>query len=363
MKMDVEDVLRAALHRQADRAAPPGRVLAGMRNRARIRRRRTGIAAAASALAVAGTAVAVPFIASSGTGPPTTNTTVQPGSTTSTPGVRPTRVPVRFLPTWLPDGVDGVETGVSTRPTMVERHGGIRYFGDVGMISLNWVGGHMGMIGDMETVQINGAAGKHSVQGGFRYLQWRPEPGTTIQLTVREAVGKQDALRIANSVRPSAVVVEVPMELGWIPADLDRTGGQVHVAGTAVELAVDAGMTSRSTGSQGSTSTAEPPPSQVRLEPARSLSATVAPTTDAPAGGEPVTVNGRPGRYLEVPEQSELRGIGPTCYLVVELGDGRTLTVVGKSVNVPVWTRADLLRVAEAVRVGPNPDVSGLAIP
>jgi hypothetical protein len=89
-------------------------------------------------------------------------------------------------------------------------------------------------------------------------------------------------------------------------------------------------------------------------EAARSLELSIGTMTRAPGGADdPVTVAGREARFVT----QHLPGTTwPMLYVVVDLGDGLLLTVqaAGK------WERADVIKVAENVRVLPLPDLSWL---
>ena len=373
-----DDLLRQALQRQADRAPDPDRVRAALpRRAARRTRRRYGSMAGGLVAAAALAAFAVPVLALDdapaprGAGPGASPSASADPTAPAAP-VAPAAVGLRYRPTWLPAGLTersrsvplgpgfgydgpvriwkranagaGFDTGGSRLEFgAVDTENGADQFGD-----------------DGQAVDINGKPGRLSPApgDGKSSLHWMIDPQTVIFIhNVEAGVSEADLLRIARSVQPDPGQVAVPVRFGWLPT------------GMAPKLAQFAGDSADrwqlELTAYGKNPTASPPPTSEKggkeggQDPNRGIYARLGRTTDAPDGGESITVAGRPARLVVRPIEGPKPMPMEHAYVVVELGSGLKLTVFSVFPDV---SRDDLIATAAAVEVGPTPDLSWLGV-
>jgi hypothetical protein len=366
-----DDLLRRALQRQAERAPDPDRVRAELPRQATLRtRRRYGALAGGLVAAAALAAVAVPVLALDDAGPgeqfgapPAAS---EPASASPVPSM-PATVGLRYRPGWLPAGLTERSRTVPVGPTPYD--GPVRVYKKAGTDSGFDMGGtrlEFGVVaadkgvdpfGDHgQKVDINGRQGRLS-PGGKSSVHWLIDPQTVIFIhNVEGGVSDADLLRIARSVEPDTGQVPVPVKLGRLPAGMtpfsaqfsgdspDRWRLEVSALGQMPATGIP---TARAGEKKGDGTQAGDRGIYVRL----------GPTTDAPAGGGPTTIGGRPGRIVATPVEGPVPG--EHTYIVVQLASNLTLTVFGLVPDVP---RAELVAVAEGVEVGAVPDLSWLGV-
>ncbi len=355
------DLIRAALALQADRAPDPGPVLAALAVRPQRTRRLVGVprsavgvaAGLATAAAVAGIAVVA------GPGPASVPAPSRPAApaTAASPGVAAAQLaaPLRYSPSWLPDGLQEYERGLSLVPaghtlnrTWVRRTppqwqpGGARL--DLVVRSKPSIPASDGVavtVGGLPGRYVGGGRGDQKI-----LLEWQPQRGVWLVLAqVGLGLDRGDVLRIAESMRPDPGAYGLPVQVG--PA---QRRGFAHFS-TKVD------------GRGGWRAEVALPTLTVRLG-----------TTgerDAPTWGQPVRVGGRQARYTVVP------GNPRTAWLVVPLDGGRVLTLVSWpqaqaplpdkggtgmtgaiEVNGPVLSEAEMVAVAETVDTTVVPDIT-----
>jgi hypothetical protein len=208
-----------------------------------------------------------------------------------------------------------------------------------------------GDVGD--PVDINGRPGRFAGAGEEKsYVHWLIDPQTVIFIEhVDMGLSDEDVLRIARSVQPDPSQLAIPLRLGWLPTGMSPFSAQF--AGDSADhwqLEISAmaqqpaGQTSHTKESKESSASSE-----------RWVYVRLGPTTDAPDGGEPTEINGRPARIAARTAEGPVPG--EHTYVVVNLGSGLKLTVYSV---VPELPRADLIAVATAAEVGPTPDLSWL---
>jgi hypothetical protein len=270
---------------------------------------------------------------------------------TDTGGAGVVRLPLRYGPTWLPDGYVERERTLSswTRdhaaigrdfelwyrmwwPSSLDpdRGGGflLMSFGSDSVGDPTCVGG--------QAIVIDGRPAVHVRQGDKACVHWLVGPNTRIRVKVEgDGVDPDDALRVARSVRPVDGDVVVPFRL----QRLDFEYGD----------SADTGLTMTITGTSPDDWTAWIAMGPESKSQPRGMSITLGTTTRAPPGGSLPRVGRRQGR-LVAGEGYPKRG-----FLVLEVGPHLLLTV-------EYWcqgcTEAELesqLKVAERVRVT-NPD-------
>jgi hypothetical protein len=375
------DLIRAALQRQADRAPDPEPVLAAPSPTGRGHRPRFALVAAAAAAAVAVTAGTVTaFTGPDGaqpaaTAPPTsglpTTATVAavraPTGAPSTPARLPgataaTRIRLEFSPTRLPAGLReymriGLVEGTKRRLARQWGPDGTAGTGDGALLVLAVNGAPSGVVDGGTKVTVDGVPGRYLSAGpdDKASVEWQARPGVWLLLT-QAGLGLDRAglLGIAGSMRPDPGSYAMPFRV----ADTSRPAGRGPVytfhtiargsADWSAELVAGAVTVTRGT----------------------------AAVQQGPAGGRPVEVAGRTGRY-------SVNRVGDvlTTWLVVPLGDGEVLTLRagpfdGPSGSPPATPspthtpdavptgaggvpvpEADMIALAEAVDVRSAPDV------
>jgi hypothetical protein len=365
----LEDLVRAAQERQATRAPDPDRIRSALPARAaRLARRRYGMAAAVAAAVAVALAVTVPAFALRGAGddaglqfeaPPPVPTTPADAAS-SARGFGP--VGLCWRPTWLPNGLEERIRRVSA----MSPGGGFGFSRTwtPGPVGADGHGGSMGVSlyvraatgvndpqpNDGEAVDINGTRGYYHGGPGKAYVEWRADAETVVTIDHhRMSLDKAAMLRIARSVRADPGELAVPLTLGWLPGDLAVVGAEVSGDSPAVWLAQ---LTVEAIPPAGPTIPPADKEGKEAKEGPRYISVSLSPTTTAPAGGEQVTVGGRPGRFVTRPDLDV-----NMLYLVVELADGRLLTVIANWPTSDPLTRDDLLRVAAEATPG-DPDAA-----
>lgn len=366
MTVPIEDLIRAAQQRQAERAHRPDRLLTDLPARAAARRaRRRGYQAlgtVAAAVAVAA-ALTVPALglrdgpdgspAQPGASPSTAAT---PGGTAAAPTLPP--VPLRYRPTWLPPGLTERIRGAQPEAAGSDSPASSRRIWTDQPVGTDGTGARTELILSMRQangaddplantgvpVDINGTVGYyHGTQKS--YVEWRADPGTVVALTQHELnLSQQDMLRIARSVEPDPDQLRVPLHVGWLPAGMRVVNGEVSGDSPAAWMArLGAGLPRASDGTT---------PDQ------RTITVSLSPTTTAPAGGRSLTVGGHPARLVHRTDRPmDMR------YLVVDLDQGRKLTVLGVSRGADPLTDDDLIRVAEHAAPAEPFDVAWIATP
>lgn len=307
MSQSIEDLVRAAQHEQADRAVDPQRILAALPGRRVqvVRRRRFTLAIAAVAVAAV---AAVPVIVLRGGPAPT------PPSVTPAPSVTPTLesepapppntyVPLRYEPTWLPDGykeyfrnsrLEGSSRVWSRdKPDRPLEKDGPMFFLNVDLEAPETAQG-------AEQVDVDGVRGTYLPEGHM--ITW---PGGGFALTVgalNQTPSKATLLRVARSVRLDAEIFKIPFRAPQPPPGLTQV--DFNVSGVNPQ------------GWVGEVVFGDDPQAFVG-----DVSITVGMETRAPKGGTNLQVAGHPARYVKAPDPKV------SYFLVVELGAGRLLTV------------------------------------
>ncbi|GAA0713845.1 hypothetical protein Drose_26060 [Dactylosporangium roseum] len=368
MTSPIEDLIRKAQERQAQRAHAPDRLAAELPVRVarRVRRRRYQMIGTVAAAVAAAATLSVPVL---GLRSGSDASPLQPGGRPSAasqdnPAGASTLPPVAlgYRPTWLPSGFTERIRTAQPGPGGSGSALSVRRIWTDEPVGTDGSGGSNGIIltlrqavapGDPQantgaSVDINGIVGYyHGPQGGDdkAYVEWRADTGTVVSLAVHnEHLTQQDMLRIARSVRPDPKQLQVPLRLAWLPGGWSVTSGEISGdAPTAWRAAVTATQRNAN-GAPGDASTA--PTGHSAGSNQRSISVSLSPTTTAPAGGESLTVNGLPARFV-VPERPL-----SLQYLVVDLGEDKKLTVLGISHTSDPLNRNDLIRVAEQATAG-----------
>jgi hypothetical protein len=376
---DIEDLVRRAQERQADRAAPPERILAALPTRARLARRRragtAGVLATAVVAVVAAVAVPTVVLRTGGSGAAEPGAPAEP-AVPAVPAVPPPSIavppeklpppavvdpeiadapppelaamPLRYRPTWLPPGlaersrngwagseadpVDGpaVHRIWTARPIGAAGEAkGARVSFDVRAV----VGPDDFQRNGGKPVTVRGGTGYYHDAGEKSYLEWRID-GERIASVSQHGLGltERQLTRVADSVRPDTGRHLPPLRFDRLPRgtaalSLEITGNSASSWRSRTEV----GMPAPGGGSS-------------------VLSVEYGTSTSATGGGERLTVGGRPARLVT----RILPGGGQLRYLVVELPSRRLLTVVSEYLD-----REQLVTVAEGVRVT-EPDLSWL---
>jgi len=331
MSTSIEDLVRAAQQEQANRAVHPQRILAALpQRRAQLARRRRLTVVVAAAAVVAVLAIPVVTLANRGAGPvpqPAVSPTV---SVSPSAAAQAPPTPLRFKPTWLPEGYAEYRRGsiqevTLSRLWMPDRPDSA-LLGESPILFLNVTpdaGGEAQSDAGEEQVDVNGTAGVYLP--AEHIVSWRVgQVGLSVG-TAQLSLSKSTLLRVARSVRPDTAALELPFRLPALPGDMKIFARSV--SGSApdhwlAELSL--------------TSTTNDPQSSVTIS--------VGTVTEAPKGGVKLTVAGRPARYVKSPRAG--------YYLVVNLGAGRQTTVLGIGLD-----KAAMITLAEGVRLVETPDL------
>jgi hypothetical protein len=348
----IEDLVRDAQERIADRAVHPDRIRAGLPRRAarRARHRRYGVAGLAIVAVAVVAAVAAPLLVL-GHGGKARTAPYQAGARASTSdtqtqstGLAP--VPMSYRPTWLPTGLTERIRWVPLSPATAESAAGVMRTWSAQHVGTNGYGAeHQLMLTVRHNsvarqpgsnqgvpVDINGKPGYYHGTAGEEksYVEWRADPATILSVSqLRLGLSEADMLTVAKSVQPDTAQLRVPLDLGWLPnglhADYAEVSGDSPTNWLVYEAAEAAAQTS----------------GKESKEAPQSVSVFLSPTTTAPNGGQPLTVGGHPARVVDRTDIPNMR------YLVVNLGSGKLLTVVAEWPSAQPLTTADMVKVAE----------------
>ncbi len=337
--MITDDEIRDALEHLARHAPGPDRVLRQFAVRERARRQRRALTLVGGTVA-ASVAVGAPLVVlrERHSAAPGGSPSPYPDPSPS-PSIVNDRLPMRYRPTWLPDGM--VETSRTVGSPVAD---------DASAQSRSW---HNAASGQTVTLGVTGpnsvdATGLrrvavHGVSGWVQDMAGRPSvaviwqvaPDLFLQVFVDGIPPRSTALpvQIANSVTTDgASVLELPVAFGWLPDGYRITERSVDAAsdGWQARIAADDG---------------KPIPQRSGVSVGMGAKDDMLPNGPKPGMTAPptdVTVRGVTGTFIT-----------PTI-LGVPLPDGRWLRVAGQP------SQADLVRVADALRIGPVPDLSWL---
>jgi hypothetical protein len=353
----IEDLVRTAQERQADRAVPAERLLAALPQRAAAARRRRqfrvlGAAMAAAAVVVA---VTVPVVALRGSVPEPAVVADAPsppsGMSTPTGPPQAAGISAGYGPTWAPAGFNesirqadhgGAENPAGQNVTRVWKRAvgaGDPWGGASITLTIRTEVTDPASMMDTsgQRVDINGADGWFSPSrgDGKSSLDWLAGDRTILMISTSHVeIDEADLLRMARSVGTELTFTTVPVQFGWLPDGWESWG--VTVSGpsaTAWRAEISAGR--RPVASRGP---------EKSVADSSSVSVVVGTVIEAPAGGEKLTVGGRPARH---PVRTDAAGHGLT-YLVVDLGQGRVMTLIGEGI-----TLGDLTRIAAEADLTP----------
>jgi len=377
----LEDLIRRAQERRAADIVDPDRIRRALPARAARRTRQVRLGGVTLAVALAATA-AIPFFLG-GTSPAQQSATPSATSSTAT-AQEDFNLALRYRPTWLPEGLTERTRRFDVGPTWVER-----VYTAVSVLPDG--GGSDGLILDLRAamdqndpeantgapVDIGGKPGFYHGNGdGKSYVEWRIDDRTVASVReTRLGLGKDVLLRVARSVQPdpgSTLLRQLPVGANVFPRGM--TLGIYEVfgdtpAGVTVRVGAKGDMpgagekpnasgrpapskaTATATATPGGGANNENDPAKQEAEgraakmgpPAVSI--TLGPGTEAPTGGESLTVAGRPARTI-VHTDEGAPGLPKMRYLVVDLGDGRLLTVLGMAGDEPGLPLEELTGIA-----------------
>lgn len=365
--MITDEMIRAAMHRVADTAPDGARVRAALAHRSRrYRQRRALLLAGGATAAVAAVAGPVALVVRRRpvrieAGLPNLADPAAPPE----PAGGNSFVPLRWRPTWLPEGY--VE--VSRTVTASDPAGGlqVRSWWRVGSGSgpaggedyLHLHAGPTDWFGDQSwrrPATVNGAPGGLAHEPGqVSQVVWQPTPGE--MLAVGVTASGLDAIEVAERIAGSVVAdglsgCELPLVAGWLP---DGVAGD-HVVTVDTDELGDLRVQLR----------VQPPDRGMSL-----VDAVMGTSVHRPGGWEPVTVRDLPGVGRVAPDPddrvpaagAEVPIAGPSGWVHVELADARQLFLsleLSGLADPPELALADVVRVAESLHIGPDPDTSWL---
>jgi hypothetical protein len=368
---NIEDLVRATQARQADRAVPTERIRSALPTRVAHahRQRRIGMLGAVVAAAAVATAITVPALTmrptvadrtgAQGQEPAATGTAASsPPSAAAAPQLPEFRLGYR--PTWAPPGfaehiraadVGAPADAAGSTVTRVwkKRVGAGDPWGGAELtlsVSTEVADPASAMDTGGQPVDIHGDRGYYSGAHGDHksYVDWSPGAHTVLILSAHHLdISRQDLVRMARSVQPEAGTVAVPVRLRWLPAGWTASGITVSGPSAATWRGQ---VTAGSIAPEPTTIAEHKAAKEGAASGPGSLSVEVGTGTDAPAGGETLTVGGHPARH---PVRADEPGKTLT-YLVVDLGKGRLLTLIGQGGGI---TLNDLAKIAANVEITP----------
>ncbi|GIH15094.1 hypothetical protein [Rugosimonospora africana] len=353
--MTTDDAIRDALEHLAHHSPDPERTLRGLAGRQRAMRQRRMLTLAGGMVA-AGAVVGAPLFLMS------RQHAARPAGAAGTSGSGD-GIPLRYRPGWLPAGM--VE---------VLRMVGADAVNDPDLQLREWRNPGTGrrvrlIVGGASSVVTEGRQ-RITVQGVSGFVDpdiiprqnavaiiWEAALGALVQVVVDvdEPGSLAVPMRIANSVTRDGKSALTPrLAFGWLPANTHESmGRQSH--GSSIVMASPHGWAEMATYSEPYSAGAPLPHLDMPdgLGPVSDalsfgVTATIGPVADVgpsvPAAGgaarDTVTVRGTRGVF-----------VSPQI-LQIPLPKGRTLRVAGAQ------TRPDLVRIADSLRIGPDPDVS-----
>ena len=355
--MVTEEMIRAALERVAERAPDGVAVRAALAGRARLlHQRRTLVLAGGAAAATVATGVPAAALWLRRNGSP-----VAPSGPAQPPN---RRFPLRWRPTWLPNGLVELHRSTKFDDEVTEwvRGWGPRPADDASQSGLPAVALRMTRESALpeigRPVSINGTPGRlHNDPGAPECgVLWLAAPGQLLTASITKMSPTKDpeesSLRIARSVvADPAAVCEVWVAFGWLPAGYGDAARSFSL-GASVKPGQPVTPTARI--------------ERLFLHPTAESGAvgslTIGEDRPRPQGAQDVTVRGRPG-WMVWNEHDE-------SVVYVPLEDGRPLVMTVKATRIGEprnrtlpprgrsWTREELLRVVDEVRLGPIPDLS-----
>lgn len=366
MTVPIEDLIRDAQERQANRAVHPDRIRAGLpaRRRRVVRQRRLGMVAVCAAVAGAAAVVTVPTVllnhgredGATVAGAPAPGqaspSAVRPSQQPTPPTIAPVALgyTVGSPPAGLLERSRSASSGNSLNPALqtrmwsaqpVDEYGDLK--GSRLVLYAQQTTGS-GQVSGVTPITVGGKAGWYDgIDAPDKSsVSWKADAGTLLILEQHGLNLSRTALiGIAESVRPDSATLAPVATFGWLP-------GTFSVQDVA--LAANSNTSWRGDIDLESTSGQDP---HGRSLAGASLFVDVGTSSTETGTGEPVTVRGRTGRLITDPATAP----EPRLTVVVDLGDGTWLTVSAVyPVTAPV-SRDDLLHVAEALRIAP-PDLS-----
>ena len=370
MTVPIEDLVRDAQRRQADRAVSPERIRAALpRRRRRYDLRRRGTIAAFAAVVAVAAAVAGPALVLGRHG---AVTVVRPGApaqgrpstapatapaTPSTPPAPPTvsPAPLGFTigspPSGLVERIRWADTGGGQNAATQTRMWSSLPVDDYGdlkssrlLLRVERTTGDGGVSG-LVAITVGGKPGWYDgIDAPDKsYVSWKPDPDTL--LTVEQhglGLSRSRLVTLAESVRPDSTTLAPVATFGWLPGAFSVNHlGLSGNSGTSWRGELSA----VSAGAQDGRGVSMAGPE---------LSLTLGSSTTETGQGEPVTVRGHTGKLVTDDSQ------GPALSrltLVVDLGGGTWLTLMEMGTASTLPTKADLLHVAEALQLA-TPDLS-----
>jgi len=367
MTVPIEELIRDAQERQANRAVHPDRIRAALpaRRRRAVRQRRLGMVAVCAAVAGAAAVVTVPTVLLNGHGkgngaavagapaPSQASPSAVPPSQQPTP---PTIAPVALgytvgsPPAGLLERSRSASSGNSLNPALQTRMWSAQpadEYGDLKgsrlvLYAQQTTGS--GQVSGVTPITVGGKAGWYDgIDAPDKSsVSWKADAGTLLILEQHGLNLSRTALvGIAESVRPDTASLAPVATFGWLP-------GTFSVQDVA--LSANSNTSWRGDIDLESTSGQDP---HGRSLAGPSLFVTVGTSSTETGSGEPVSVRGRTGKLITDPATAP----EPRLTLVVDLGDGTWLTVSARyPVTAPV-SKDDVLHVAEALQLAP-PDLS-----
>jgi hypothetical protein len=342
--MTIEDLVRDAQRRQADRAAPAERILSGLPARiARARRRRRiGLAAGGGLVAVAvAAAIAVPSLV------------IKRAQPAVTPPPSVVDVPLNYRLTWVPEGFRAskrsyvADAGALAGSTLIQRWEKptekVREHPSLELQIWPAVPDKTKLMGTSGArVDVGGVPGLYtpSPNGTLSQVSWSPRDRVVLKVTATDVnVGRDVMLRMVRSVVPDPGLFRMPIRPRAIPDGWSLASTELK--------ALYFGAWSATVGLEKPSAAGDPGPAGFRNSLLIGVDRRRMFAPDPAA--EQLTVAGRPARFAA---GSGVPPAGP-LYLEVDLGTGMFVHLQSIAVGVGL---DQMIRVAE------NVDVTGVGV-
>ncbi|MEV4517698.1 hypothetical protein AB0K00_53165 [Dactylosporangium sp. NPDC049525] len=343
--LDLEDMIRTAQQRQAERADDPQRLRAALLTLSVRQTHRRRVRFVASVAAAAAAVLTVPLFVRGVTHQPRPaepSPTMMVTRSSAPAPLAVDRVSLGLRPTWLPSGY-------------TERSRVVDYSGGAGaVLTRMWATAPIGVNGrdanepsikltittttapasdpgpqdGASAVDVNGQPGVYLAASGVIQLSWPADERHVLRLEVRDAgLGKADVLRIARSMVADIGWSASALVLDWLP-DNHRLL-TVSMSGNSP---IDWTMFIET--------------QQVASTSPQHLLVGYGTTTICGAGGEVVSVGSVPGRIVTLDETTTCLVAGATAPFIAVIG-------TWSAGDRPI-TNDDLIHVAREVKIEPN---------
>ena len=363
MTVPIEDLIRDAQERQADRAIDLERIWAALpaSRRRHVRQRRLGMIAAFAAVVAVAAVVTVPTLVFGGRGD--NNRATLPSAPRQSPASTPQSAPPgppAISPTPLGYTVGSPPDGLIERIRWADSGGSQNVASQTRMWSTQSVDEYGDLKSSRLTLRIERTTGGGETSGlttitvdrkqawydgvdapDESYVSWKPDADTLLTLEQHGlSMSRSELVNVAESVHPDTTTLAPVVTFGWLPGEfsVDHVGLSGN---SSTSWHGDVNLISFA-GQDG----------QGRSLAGANLHIELGTSSTEPGNGEPVTVRGHTGKLVSATDAPLAR-----LTLVVDLGGGTWLTLSAMNSPSASIGKEDLLNVAETLQIA-TPDLS-----